>query len=127
MNIIYKINKNEKSVKILGSKFVENNKDNCFLLINNKKNEICEYYNLDKEENKSYLIIKLIEKKYITNMSYMFEGCSSLLSLPDISKWNTNDVTNMSYMISGCSSLLSLPDISKWNTINVKYMSSIFN
>ena len=28
----------------------------------------------------------------------MFNRCSSLLSLPDISKWNTNNVIKMSYM-----------------------------
>ena len=52
-------------------------------------------------------------------MSYMFEGCSKLSSLPDISKWNTKNVTNMSYMFYDCLSLSSLPDISKWNTNNV--------
>ena len=35
-----------------------------------------------------------------TNMIHMFSECSSLLSLPDISKWNTNNVTNMSRMLS---------------------------
>ena len=54
----------------------------------------------------------------VTNMRSMFDRCSSLISLPDISKWNTNNVTNMHYMFSGCSSLSSLPDISKWNTNN---------
>ena len=49
----------------------------------------------------------------------MFNNCSSLLSLPDISKWNTNNVTDMSFMFVNCSSLSSLPDISKWNTNNV--------
>ena len=53
----------------------------------------------------------------VTDMSYMFSGCSLLLSLPDLSKWNINNVTNMSYMFSECSSLSSLPDLSKWNTI----------
>ena len=48
----------------------------------------------------------------------MFKGCSSLLSLPDISKWNINNITDMNNMFEGCSSLLSLPDISKWNTNN---------
>ena len=33
---------------------------------------------------------------------------------------------NMSYMFYGCSSLISLPDISKWNTKNVNYMNSMF-
>jgi len=57
----------------------------------------------------------------------MFSESSSLLSLPDISKWNINKVKNMSYMFYGCSSLTSLPDISKWNTnhaINMSYMFS---
>ena len=53
----------------------------------------------------------------------MFYGCSSLSSLPDISKWNTNNVTDMSWMFLGCPSLSSLPDISKWTTKNVKDMS----
>ena len=60
-------------------------------------------------------------------MSYMFSGCSSIISLPDISKWNINNVNDTSYMFSGCSSLISLPDISKWNTNKVKYMSRMFS
>ena len=56
----------------------------------------------------------------------MFSGCSSLSSLPDISKWKTNNVNNMNGMFSGCSSLSSLPDISKWNTNNVNNMSTMF-
>jgi len=43
-------------------------------------------------------------------MSYMFYGCSSLSNLPDISKWNTNNVTNMDSMFNGCSKLLKIPD-----------------
>ena len=46
-------------------------------------------------------------------MSNMFSGCKSLSSLPDISKWNINNVKNMSFMFEGCKSLSSLPDISK--------------
>ena len=59
-------------------------------------------------------------------MSFLFYGCSSLSSLPDISKWNTNIVNNMSYMFCGCSSLSSLSDISNWNTNNVNNMSYMF-
>ena len=46
-------------------------------------------------------------------MSRMFFQCSSLESLPDISKWDTRNVKNMSDMFCGCSSLESLPDILK--------------
>ena len=48
-------------------------------------------------------------------MGFIFDDCSSLSSLPDISKWNTNNVTDMSWMFRNCSSLQSLPDISKWD------------
>ena len=59
-------------------------------------------------------------------MFQIFSDCSSLKSLPDISKWNTNNVTNVSYMFYNCKALLSLPDISKWNTINVTDMKYMF-
>ena len=49
-------------------------------------------------------------------MSYMFYNCSSLSFLPDISKWNTNNVNDMKGIFSECKSLESLPDISKWNS-----------
>ena len=44
----------------------------------------------------------------------MFRGCSSLESIPDISKWNSNNIINMSsrgYII-----LFEIPNLSKWNT-----------
>ena len=43
----------------------------------------------------------------------MFSVCKSLVSLPDISKWNIKNVTNMNLMFVGCNSLISLPDLSK--------------
>ena len=56
----------------------------------------------------------------------MLKQCTSLKSIPDISKWNTNNVKNMSYMFYKCSSLSILPDLSKWNTNNVTDMSGMF-
>ena len=55
----------------------------------------------------------------------MFYGCKSLITLPDISKWNIFNVNDISYMFYGCNSLISLPDISKWKiskAINIDYM-----
>jgi len=52
-------------------------------------------------------------------MTNMFYNCSSLLFLPDISKWNTNNVKYMDEMFDGCSSLMFLPDISKWDISSV--------
>ena len=67
------------------------------------------------------------------DINYIFSHYSSLSFLPDISKWNTNNVTNnvnnnvtnMS-SIFNCSSLISLPEISKWNTNKFDNMSGIF-
>ena len=59
-------------------------------------------------------------------MSNMFTACKSLSYLPDISKWNINNVTKIRYKFYRCSSLTYLPDISKWNTNNVTIMSCMF-
>ena len=128
INIIYDIkecDKKEGKIKIFGKNFVKNNKNKCKIIINDKENELIEEYNI-KDNSKDKLEIKLIDIDNITDMSCMFYECSSLLNLPDISKWNTNNVNNMSYMFSGCSSLSNLPDISKWNTNNVNDMSYMF-
>ena len=60
-------------------------------------------------------------------MCYLFDGCNSLISLPDISKWNTSKVKNMDSMFNNCTNYKYLPDISKWNTSNVNDLTSIFN
>ena len=119
INIIYDINQGNKNViNIFGYEFVKNNKNKCKMIIDNKEYEIADKYNI-KNYNNNKLSIKLKGIDNVTNISYMFSDCSSLSSLTDISKWNTNNVTNMSYMFYYCSSLSSLPDISKWNINNV--------
>ena len=97
INIIYDINK-EDNINIFGSEFVKNNINKCKMIIDNNEYKITEKYNI-KSNNNSKLKIKLEGIDNITNMSYMFSKCSSLLSLPDISKWNTNKVTDMSIII----------------------------
>ena len=59
-------------------------------------------------------------------MEYMFERCSSLYYIPDISVWNTPKIENINHMFSECSSLLKAPDISKWNQKNVNNKYDIF-
>ena len=45
-------------------------------------------------------------------MNSMFRQCSSLLNLPDISKWNIENVIDISEIFKECESLSFLPDIS---------------
>jgi len=82
------------------------------MIIDDKDYKIEESYNVKNYKN-NMLKIKLKGINKVTDMSYIFKGCSSLESLPDISKWNTNNVTDMSCMFCKCKSLISLPDIAK--------------
>ena len=68
--------------------------------------------------------IENLKTDNVTDMGYMFCGCSSLTSL-DVSGFNTDNVTKMDHMFSGCSSLTSL-DLSNFNTDNVTDMSDMF-
>ena len=61
----------------------------------------------------------------VTDMSYMFYGCSKLTSL-DVTNFNTANVTNMSSMFSICLSLTSL-DVTHFNTANVTNMNKMFS
>ena len=97
MNIIYKFNSWKYSIRLFGEKFVKNNINNCYLLIGNNKIKLSEYLVLnEKQLKKNKIKIKLIEKKKITDMSYMFSGCESLKEFPDISQWDNKDVSDLS-------------------------------
>ena len=50
---------------------------------------------------------------------YMFAGCSSLTSAPDM---DTAQVTNMRAMFYNCSSLTSVPDMDTSNVTGMRYM-----
>jgi len=131
ITIIYNI-KNKFAIRLFGKKFVQNNINNCKIIINNKEQKICECYKINKNIDKNILKIKLKEIKTITDFSHMFgddinKGCRGLISLPDIDNWNTKNITNMSYMFYNCESLKELKDISKWNTSNVTDMSYMFS
>ena len=67
---------------------------------------------------------KIISKQLLDDMSYMFNQCSSLISL-NLSNFYTNNVNNMSAMFSQCFSLTSL-NLSNFNTSKVKDMSAMF-
>lgn len=57
-------------------------------------------------------------------MSYMFRDCSSLTNL-NLSNFETSNVTNMSYMFSGCSKLSTTLTIA--HTLTKSSYSKMFN
>ena len=44
----------------------------------------------------------------------MFQNCESLSSLPDVSKWNMNNVNKMNEMFKNCEMLNNWPKLSRW-------------
>ena len=60
----------------------------------------------------------------VTNMRYMFEGCSRLTEL-NVSNFNTSAVTNMQGMFFNCSRLTEL-NVSNFNTSKVTNMQGMF-
>ena len=109
ITMVYDKNSRDKDgIRVLGDFFVIKNKENCRMIINEKIYRICGYINYDeygiKKDDKSLTII-LTGINDCIDTSSMFWGCSSLQSLPDISKWDTKNVTSMSSMFYGCNSL----------------------
>ena len=80
------------------------------------------FYNLTKL--KTITGLEYLNTWNVTDMGYMFYGCSALTSL-DVTHFNTEKVTNMSYMFASCVALTSL-DVTKFNTANVTNMSGMF-
>ena len=125
ITIKYKINKKDKEIKIFGEEFVKNNINHCKIIYKDKYYDLQDKFKIQNIKS-NILEISLKGIKNITNMRYMFHLCSSLIELPDISKWDTSDIINMGYLFDGCKLLSSLPDISKWETSKVEYMENIF-
>ena len=103
------------SLKLFGKKFIDNNKENFFLIINekimdlNKNISLSDIYdnNISKIEFPLKLDVKLIEKKYkmINDLSFMFNGISNLDSSSELNTLNTNNVIKMNYMFYNCTSI----------------------
>ena len=75
---------NQNDYRLFGDNFVENNKNNCKILIDNKEYELCCFIDKNiikniKENNE--IEVKLIEITKIVDMNYMFSKVSSLSSL----------------------------------------------
>ena len=63
----------------------------------------------------------LLDTSQVTNMQYMFQGCSNLQTIPAL---NTNQVTDMELMFEDCTNLTT---ISELNTSNVTDMRAMFS
>ena len=75
--IKYKINNEDKKIKVFGKDFVQNNIDNCKIIFEKKELNLMEYFEInDYKENNNILEIGLKIINNLIDMSYMFENCN---------------------------------------------------
>ena len=134
---VYFINEQEFSfenkIRIFGDTFVNKNKNNCKIIINEKKkedlSELSEfyYYNQDDINRAPRLkIIDLIITGNINDMSGMFANCISLKEIQGFENFDTSNVEYMDSMFYCCNKLEQISDISRWNISKVKSMKYMF-
>ena len=77
---------------ILGHYFVINNRNKAKLIINNKKYNLQEFYEI-KDDDQGLIKVKIFLNKNIYNKSYMFENCETLItiSMKDNSEYSIDD------------------------------------
>lgn len=82
---------------------------------------------LPKWTNNDYrnsIISAVIKVDKITRISYMFNGCSNMVSV-DVNGLETSNVTDMSNMFSGCTKLTAV-DLSSFSTSSLTDVNSMF-
>ena len=79
-------------------------------------------------ENDNSSSSRKFDTSHVTNMSHMFEGCTSLTEI-DLSSFDISSLTNMDYMFKGCTSLETIYVSDKWDAkiIYASYYSSLIS
>ena len=88
---------------------MKNNKGNCVLKYENdfQLKENLDVKNISNKEKSVIIKLKRINK--ITNANNMFEECSYLESIPDITNWDTSKIIESNDMFKGYSPSLKIP------------------
>ena len=133
----YKFNEEDikdSKIQLFGEIFVNNNKDNCFLIIKGKffgLKEKIELKEIVGEEAINYpfiLEVKLLERqrKVMHDFSSMFNEISTITPDSSFEIYDSSNIRTMKNMFYNCKTLEKLPDISILDTKNVENMSSMF-
>ena len=71
------------------------------------------------KDNKDVRYAKMLDTSQVTDMNSMFNGCTSLITIPVL---DTSQATSMNYMFSGSTSLTSIPALDTSKVTNMGYM-----
>ena len=127
LTLIYKVNKNDKKIKIFGDEFVRNNKTKCKINIEGEESELKSeiYINKYFQKNKSEIMVELKNFDNIINMKDAFKD-TPLISIPEISKVDMANIETMESTFQNCIYLDNLPELD-WNIKKIKSMKSMFS
>ena len=114
---------NGKEVSHYHDNLKELSEKNTMIYINNKREKLFKKYFIPK--NQGVYIIKLIFSEKLTNCSYLFSGCNSIIDI-DFSSFTTHNIINMGYMFACCKNIKNI-DLSSFNTQKVINMERMFN
>ena len=121
INLIYEA-KLTDNYDIFGKEFVDNNKGNIDLIINDKKIKLISNCELKEGEN----TIKMIIKHKLIDLSYMFYWCSSLKDISELKYLDVSKCTNFKYMFHYCRLLSDLKPLEYWDVSNGTSFRSMF-
>ena len=87
---------NENVVRIFGKYFVKQNRNKCKIIYNNNKYKLKEFFDeIDENNNKEVVKLKLNGINNINNLEKMFYGCYHLSLILDSKNNNENEKNNI--------------------------------
>ena len=137
INLNYEFNEEnikDDSIELFGEDFFSNNKENCFLIINEKIMDLNhtiklnDIFDIIPNNYPIKLDVKLIERKrkVMTNWTSMFNNISSITSKSNFVNYDSSNIISFKKMFYNCELIEYIPDISKLNTQSAKDMSYMF-
>ena len=76
--------------------YIKNNKGKCKMKIGDKIFEITDYYRInDTDKKKDYLTIKLIIPDKLSDITFMFHNCSSIVEIDNIENWDLSKIADI--------------------------------
>ena len=121
IRIIYKIDKEKDKIKIFDEEFVNKYKDRYKIIYENKEYKLKETFDIKKIKTKNNkLEIKLKGNYNINEMKNMLYKCNDLFSLPNISKWNKNNIFDKNQLINCTDNNKNLKRLSHKNNDNIE-------
>ena len=126
LNFKYIIKENGKSnIPIFNEYFVKNNKDNCYLIINNDECELRSKYDF-REKGEHKITLKIYNHQIIDFRS-MFNGISNIINISGFSDFNYNVGEDISYMFYSCNNIESFKPLKNLDVSNCKNFEGVFS